>query len=54
VVEDWLLHTSDAARTDLAGFLDGPGHGRLAAAGLAAAIGHNAVVLHHRLKRAHR
>jgi hypothetical protein len=54
VIEDWLRHADDDAHTDLAGFLDGSGHGYLAAAGLAATVEQNAVVLHRRLKQAHR
>jgi hypothetical protein len=52
VVEDWLLHADDDARADLAGFLDGSGNGRLAAAGLATLLGHHALTLHHRLRKA--
>jgi hypothetical protein len=52
VVEDWLLHADDDARADLAGYLDGSGHGHLAAAGLATLVGHNATTLHRRLRKA--
>jgi hypothetical protein len=52
LVEDWLLHADDDARADLAGFLDGSGHGHLAAAGLATLLGHNAMTLHRRLRKA--
>jgi hypothetical protein len=52
VIEDWLLHADDDARADLAGFLDGSGHGHLAAAGLATLLGHNATTLHRRLRKA--
>lgn len=52
LIEDWLLHTDDDARADLAGFLDGSGHGHLAAAGLATLVGHNATTLHRRLRKA--
>ena len=52
LVEDWLLHADDDARADLAGFLDGSGHGQLAAAGLATLLGHNATTLHRRLRKA--
>lgn len=52
VVEDWLLHADDDAQADLAGFLDGSGHGYLAAAGLATLLGHNATTLHRRLRKA--
>ena len=52
LVEDWLLHADDDARADLAGFLDGAGHGHLAAAGLATLLGHNATTLHRRLRKA--
>ena len=54
LIEDWLRHADDDAQADLAGFLDGSGHGHLAAAGLAATVEHNAVSLHRRLKQAHR
>jgi len=52
LVEDWLLHADDDARADLAGFLDGSGHGQLAAAGLATLLGNNATTLHRRLRKA--
>lgn len=52
MVEDWLLHADDDARADLAGFLDGSGHGHLAAAGLATLLGQNATTLHRRLRKA--
>lgn len=52
LVEDWLLHADDDARADLAGFLDGSGHGHLAAAGLATLLGHTATTLHRRLRKA--
>lgn len=52
LVEDWLLHADDDARADLAAFLDGSGHGQLAAAGLATLLGHNATTLHRRLRKA--
>ena len=52
LIEDWLLHADDDARADLAGFLDGSGHGHLAAAGLATLLGHNATTLHRRLRKA--
>lgn len=51
VVEDWLLHADDDARADLAAFLDGSGHGQLAAAGLATLLGHNAATLHRRIRK---
>jgi len=49
VIEDWLLHTDDDARADLAGFLDGCGHGHLAAAGLITTVGQASLTLHRRL-----
>ena len=49
-VEDWLRHAGHDAREDLAGFLDGPGHGRLAAAGLLDLLGGHAAALHRQLK----
>jgi hypothetical protein len=52
LVEDWLLHADNDARADLADFLDGAGHGHLAAAGLATLLGHNATTLHRRLRKA--
>lgn len=52
LIEDWLHHADDDAQADLAGFLDSAGHGRLAAAGLAAAVEHNALTLHRRLRKA--
>jgi hypothetical protein len=52
LIEDWLLHADDDARADLAAFLDGSGHGHLAAAGLATVVGHNAMTLHRRLRKA--
>jgi hypothetical protein len=52
LIEDWLLHADDDARADLAGFLDGSGHGHLAAAGLATLVGHNATTLHRRFRKA--
>lgn len=52
LIEDWLLHADDDTRADLAGFLDGSGHGHLAAAGLATLVGHNATTLHRRLRKA--
>jgi hypothetical protein len=47
-----VLHADEAA--DLAGFLDGSGHGHLAAAGLAAIVEQNALSLHRRLSKAPR
>ena len=52
LIEDWLRHADDDARADLAGFLDGSGNGQLAAAGLATLLGHHALALHHRLRKA--
>ncbi|MEO3781580.1 hypothetical protein ABGB16_33375 [Micromonospora sp. B11E3] len=52
LIEDWLLHADDDARAGLAGFLDGSGHGHLAAAGRATLVGHNATTLHRRLRKA--
>jgi hypothetical protein len=54
LIEDWLSHADDDARDDLASYLDGSGHGALAAAGLIRAIELAAVGLHRRLKQAHR
>jgi len=52
LIEDWLRHSDDDARTDLAGYLDGAGHGQLAATGLTATIEQTALTLHRRLKQA--
>jgi hypothetical protein len=52
LIEDWLLHADDDARADLADFLDGSGHGQLAAAGLATLVGHTVTTLHRRLRKA--
>jgi hypothetical protein len=49
-VEDWLRHAGDDARDDLAEFLNQPGNGRLAAAGLITSLGEHTATLHHRLK----
>jgi hypothetical protein len=48
-VEDWLRHAGDDARADLATFLNAPGNGALAAAGLIEALGCHAALLHQRL-----
>jgi hypothetical protein len=52
LIEDWLLHTDDDAQADLAGYLDGSGHGHLAAAGLITTLGHTSIALHRRLRKA--
>jgi hypothetical protein len=52
LIEDWLLHTDDDAQADLAGYLDGSGHGHLAAAGLITTVGHASIALHRRLRKA--
>lgn len=52
LIEDWLRHADEDAHADLAGFLDGSGHGQLAAAGLAVLVEQNAVTLHRRLRKA--
>ena len=58
LIEDWLSHADEDARDDLAGYLagylDGSGHGRLAATGLLRVLEQHAVGLHRRLKEAHR
>ena len=51
LIEDWLLHADDDARADLAGYLDGSGHGHLAAAGLTATVGQASITLHRRLNQ---
>ena len=53
-VEDWLRHASDDTREELAGFLDGVGHGRLATAGLVDLLGCHAAALYHRVKQVNR
>jgi hypothetical protein len=52
LIEDWLLPTDDDAHADLAGYLDGSGHGHLAAAGLITTVGHASIALHRRLRKA--
>jgi hypothetical protein len=52
LIEDWLLHADDDAQADLAGYLDGSGHGHLAAAGLITTVGHASTDLHRRLRKA--
>lgn len=54
LLEDWLSHADDDARDDLAGYLDGSGHGALAAAGLLRTLEQRTVGLHRRLKEARR
>jgi len=54
MIEDWLSHADDDARDDLAHYLDGSGHGRLAAAGLLRVLDQSTAGLHRRLKEAHR
>lgn len=54
VIEDWLSLADDDARDDLAHYLNGSGHGRLAAAGLLHILDQNAANLHRRLKEANR
>lgn len=54
LIEDWLRHADHDTQADLAGFLDGSGHGQLAAAGLARLIEQNALALHRRLRKATR
>jgi hypothetical protein len=49
-LEDWLLHASEDARSDLADFLHGPHNGALAAAGLIDHIGTHAAALSRSLK----
>ena len=52
LIEDWLRHADDDARADLADFLDGSGHGHLAAAGLVALVEQSTLTLHRRLRKA--
>ena len=54
LIEDWLGHADEDARADLAGYLDGAGHGQLAAAGLVSTVEQTALSIHRRLKQAHR
>jgi hypothetical protein len=49
-VEDWLRHASHDAQDDLAEFLNTPGNGRLAAAGLITSLSENAALLDQRLR----
>jgi hypothetical protein len=53
LIEDWLRHADDDAQADLADYLDGSGHGHLAAAGLACIVEQTALSLHRRLGKAH-
>jgi hypothetical protein len=48
-VEDWLRHADPDTRAELAVFLNAPGNGALAAAGLIDALGRHTVVLHQHL-----
>jgi len=50
-VEDWLRHAGHDAVEDLAAFLDGPGNGHLAAAGLIELLGTHGAALHRRLSQ---
>jgi len=50
-VEDWLRHAGYDAREDLAAFLNGPGNGQLAAAGLIELLGVHGAALHRRLRQ---
>lgn len=45
-IEDWLRHADPDTRTDLAAFLDDPGNGALAAAGLLHALDQHTLQLH--------
>jgi hypothetical protein len=54
MVEDWLSQADDDARDDLAHYLDGSGHGRLAATGLLHTLDQITASLHRRLKEARR
>jgi hypothetical protein len=54
LIEDWLSRADDDARADLADYLDDCGHGRLAAAGLIAALQQRTLSLHRALKQANR
>jgi hypothetical protein len=49
VIEDWLRHAGHDTRVDLAEFLNGAGHGPLAAAGLIATLGQTTLTLHRHL-----
>jgi hypothetical protein len=52
LIEDWLRHADHDAHADLAGFLDGSGHGHLAATGLMTTIEQASITLHHRIGKA--
>jgi hypothetical protein len=49
-IEDWLRHADPGTRTDLAAFLDGPGNGALATAGLLHALDQHTLQLHRLLQ----
>ena len=54
LIEDWLSQVDDDARDDLAAYLDGTGHGALAATGLLHTLETTALDLHRRLREARR
>lgn len=54
MLEDWLSQVDDDARDDLAHYLDGSGHGHLAAAGLLHVLDQTTDSLHRKLKEARR
>jgi hypothetical protein len=47
-LEDWLRHAGTDTYDDLVEFFNGPGHGRLAVAGLIQVISGHAITLHRR------
>jgi hypothetical protein len=53
-VEDWLRHAGADADDELAQFFNGPGNGRLAAAGLIDLLGTHTATLQRRLKQVSR
>jgi hypothetical protein len=51
-VEDWLRHTDTETHDNLTDFFNGPGHGRLAVAGLIDLLATHAATLTRRLNQA--
>ncbi|MET7427337.1 hypothetical protein [Dactylosporangium sp. NPDC005555] len=49
-IEDWLRHADTGTHDDLTTFLDGPGNGALAAAGLLHALDQHTLQLHQLLQ----
>jgi hypothetical protein len=51
-VEDWLRHSDADTHDNLTDFFNGPGHGRLAVAGLIDLLATHAATISRRLKQA--